>query len=101
MNRYNSASGANPYLQFTFSNDNLNRVPLGLPAGYGSSELLHCRIDGHLAAECLWSAGQVVTMYMPLDLDFTANVEHLVSISTRGADYSATRNEGLRFLNAG
>lgn len=40
-------------------------------------------------------------MYMPLNMDFTANVPHLVSITTRGADYSSSGNEGLRFLNPG
>jgi len=40
-------------------------------------------------------------MSMPLNYGMIANQYHLVSISTRGADWSSTLREGLSHIKAG
>ncbi|CAD8140771.1 unnamed protein product [Paramecium octaurelia] len=80
-----------PRLVFTF-----NTTAVSMPLG----AYPHCRLDGHLARFCDW-AGGVITMAMPLTQGMIANQEHLVMISTRGADYSSTYQEGLHHNKAG
>lgn len=85
-------SNANPRLIFTFDG-----TGFAFPGGGAQP---HCRIDGHLCRYCTWGGSQI-TMSMPLNIGMTAEVKHLVMISTRGADGSSTVNEGLNFIRAG
>ena len=67
--------------------------------------VLDCRLDGELSASCTPAPPadplNVVTMYLPLNKGLTKTVKSHVGIDTRGCDYSATGNEGIRWRNPG
>lgn len=69
----------------------LDNSALSVPA------TMHCRLDGHLCAVC-YASGSQIFMSMPLLHGIEANRNHLVMLSTRGADGSATTREGLSHL---
>lgn len=66
----------------------------------------HCRLDGVLAKDCVYSGGGwgtplTITMTLPKSLGITAGQTHKVMLSTRGNDFSATTREGFHLYQAG
>ena len=84
-----------PYLYFEFSDPLLFVVPVGAS--------LDCRLNDLLSCECYIfdNVKKDILMRMPPTLGITNSIEYDIKITTRAADYSATRNEGLEFQKSG
>lgn len=87
--------GGSPYLYFEFSDPLLFTLPTC--AG------LDCRLNDVLSCDCNFAdfTAKTILMRMPPTLGITHSIEYDIKITTRAADCSATRNEGLEFQKSG